>query len=367
MLFFRLSGTTTDAKEIGNLRDKYGMTDRARTINIKTNTYNQKHPQSSYLFVSSISEEGVSVGIISRRTSAVDSLISSYLKAISVTLLHTSVDEITLAGMKSMLRNADRGGFIDDDDEVLERFGLDSIGQRFLMYSEDVIADPVNNLEDKNRLYEQTEHLLMRESMNDELFRIYTSVKPMKAFGHPVHYLIQTDDEKARGEAFGILVQALHANSRLPSRRYVSVTVKPGDELSFSRLDSLYKSSIGATMVVHFLANNVTDSEYASADRETLDKVCDLMKKYRNAVLSILCLPLECTWQKEHILEKTGNTSFVELKDKAVSGKNAIEYLKLLAKERGLRGDKRLFEKITEPNVYTAPELQVIFEEWDSI
>ena len=126
MLFFRLSGTTTGAKEIGNLRDKYGMTDRARTINIKTNTYNQKHQQTGYLFVSSISEEGVSVGIISRRTSAVDSLISSYLKAIGVTLLHTSVDEITLAGMKSMLRNADRGGFIDDD-EVLERFGLDSI------------------------------------------------------------------------------------------------------------------------------------------------------------------------------------------------------------------------------------------------
>ena len=272
--------------------------------------------------------------------------------------------------MKSMLRNADRGGFIDDDDEVLERFGLDSIGQRFLMYSEDVIAAPVNghayNLEDKNRLYEQAEHLLMRETINDELARIYTYVKPMKAFGHPVHYLIQTDDEKARGEAVGILVQALHANNRLPSRRYVSVTVKPGDDLSFSRLDSLYKSSIGATMVVHFLANNVTDSEYASADRETLDKVCDLMKKYRNAVLSILCLPLECTWQKEHILEKTGNTSFVELKDKAVSSKNAIEYLKLLAKERGLRGDKRLFEKITEPNVYVASELQVIFEEWYS-
>ena len=166
MLFFRLSGTTTGAKEIGNMRD-----------NIKTNTYNQKHQQSGYLFVSSISEDSVSVGIISRRTSAVDSLISSYLKAIGVTLLHTSVDEITLAGMKSMLRNADRGGFIDDDDEVLERFGLDSIGQRFLMYSEDVIADPVNghayNLEDKNRLYEQTERLLMRESMNDELFRIY--------------------------------------------------------------------------------------------------------------------------------------------------------------------------------------------------
>ena len=40
MLFFRLSGTTTDAKEIGNLRDKYGMTDRARTINITPQRWN---------------------------------------------------------------------------------------------------------------------------------------------------------------------------------------------------------------------------------------------------------------------------------------------------------------------------------------
>ena len=369
MLFFRLSGTTTGAKEIGNLRNRYDPTERVRTINLKTSAFNQKNQKNVFFFVSGISEESVSIGIISRSICNIDQYIKPYLKAIELNLLETYLDEITFAEIKRMLRNADRGNFIDDDDEILEQLELDSITRRSAIdYSEDLIAPPENgldyDLEDKNRLYEQTEHLLMRESMNDELFRIYSSVKPMKAFGHPVHYLIQTDDEKARGEAVRILVQALHANKRLPSRRYVSVTVKPGDDLSFSRLDSLYKSSIGATMVVHFLANNVTDSEYASADRETLDKVCDLMKKYRNAVLSIFCLPLECTWQKEHILEKTGNTSFVELKDKAVSGKNAIDHLKLLAKERGLRGDKRLFEKITEPNVYMAPELRVIFEEW---
>jgi len=38
MLFFRLSGTTTGAKEIGNLRNRYGPTERVRTINIMRDT-----------------------------------------------------------------------------------------------------------------------------------------------------------------------------------------------------------------------------------------------------------------------------------------------------------------------------------------
>ena len=371
MLFYRLSGTTTGAKEIGVLKDKNALAERVRTINIKASAFNQKHEHNVFIFVSCISEESVSIGIINRRISNIDQYIKPFLKAVGLTLLQTSIDEITIAGIKSMLRNSDRGGFIDDDDEILEKLELDSIARcSVIEYSEKLVAPPKNglvyNLEDKNRLYEQAEHLLMRETINDELTRIYTHVQPMKTFGHPVHYLIQTDDEKACGEAVRILVQALHANSRLPSRRYVTVTVKPGDHFSATRYDNLYKSSIGGAMVVRYLSNDDSESNHASADWETLDKLCELMKKYRNAVLTVLCLPLECTRQKELIRDKLGSIGLVELKDNPVSCKKAKEYLKRLAQERGLRSDRRLYESLSEPNVYGGLELNTIFEEWYS-
>lgn len=370
MLFFRLSGCTTGAKEIGALRDKYGLTDRARTINIKTSAFNQKHHHTLFFFVAAISEESVSVGIISRCSANYEKQLQPYLKSVGLTLLQTRVDEITLSSMKSMLRNAERGGFIDDDDEILEQFELDGIVRRTMMFTEDLVAPPENgrtyDLVEKDQIYDQAEHLLMGKTLLDELFRINTQVRPVKTYGHPVHYLIQSDDEKSSREATRILVHALHANYRLPSRRYVTISVKPGEDFSLTRYDSLYNSSIGGTIVVRYLANDDTESDLASADWETLDKLCELIKKYRNVVLSILCLPLECTRQREHIRDKLESISFVELKDNAVSCSKAKEYLKMLAKDRGLRGDKRLFERLVEPNVYLAQELNALFEEWYS-
>ena len=371
MLFYRLSGTITGAKEIEACKDRYDRMDWAGTINFMTSAFNQMHQENVFFFVSDILEKSVSIGIINRSISDIEQYIKPYLEAIELNLIQTVLDEIKIVRLKSMLRNASRGGFIDDDREVLELLELDGISRHSpFEFSEELVAPPKNglvyDLEDKNRLYGQAEHLLMRESMNDELFRIYTHVQPMKAFGHPVHYLIQTDDEKACGEAVRILVQALHANNRLPSRRYVTVTVKPGDHFSATRYDSLYKSSIGGAVVVRFLANDDSESNHASADWETLGKLCEPMKKYRNAVLTILCLPLECTRQKELIRDKLGSIGLVELKDNPVSCKKAKEYLKRLAQERGLRSDRRLYESLSEPNVYGGLELNTIFEEWYS-
>ena len=145
MLFYRLSGTTTGAKEIGVLKDKNALAERVRTINIKASAFNQKHEHNVFIFVSCISEESVSIGIINRRISNIDQYIKPFLKAVGLTLLQTSIDEITIAGIKSMLRNSDRGGFIDDDDEILEKLELDSIARcSVIEYSEKLVAAPKN-------------------------------------------------------------------------------------------------------------------------------------------------------------------------------------------------------------------------------
>ena len=40
-----------------------------------------------------------------------------------------------------------------------------------------------------------------------------------------------------------------------------------------------------------------------------------MMKKYRNQVLTVFCLPRECTKVKDIFYENLGMTSFVEIKE----------------------------------------------------
>ena len=54
----------------------------------------------------------------------------------------------------------------------------------------------------------------------------------MKAGGHPVHYMIQTDDSDTRKGMVRLLLQALYANNRLQSKRYSFLDFRPGEGIS---------------------------------------------------------------------------------------------------------------------------------------
>ena len=127
MLFYRLSGTITGAKEIEACKDRYDRMDWAGTINFMTSAFNQMHQENVFFFVSDILEKSVSIGIINRSISDIEQYIKPYLEAIELNLIQTVLDEIKIVRLKSMLRNASRGGFIDDDREVLELLELDDI------------------------------------------------------------------------------------------------------------------------------------------------------------------------------------------------------------------------------------------------
>ena len=88
------------------------------------------------------------------------------------------------------------------------------------------------------------------------------------------------------------------------------------------------------------------------------------MKKYRHQVLTVFCLPRECTTSKDIFYENLGNTSIVEFKEEFVSGECAKEFLKGLAKDRKIRTDKNLFERLEAEKGYLAPDLHNLFDDW---
>lgn len=88
------------------------------------------------------------------------------------------------------------------------------------------------------------------------------------------------------------------------------------------------------------------------------------MKKYRNKVLTIFCLPREFTKAKDMFYENLGMTSFVELKEEPAYGEQAENFLKMLAKDNRVRTDKRLFSKIEAGKCYWPEELNDLFDQW---
>lgn len=362
MQFYKFEGFTVDAKWSEENDNRRVMRERVRKLSMKTNAFNQHLHRTAFLFVTDASEDTVTIGVIVRKSNDVLKLISEFLQTIEVQLKDTCLVEVTFNSLRNMLSCADRNDYIDDDDEVLEKFDLDKLNGRFgrsVEYGENILDDC-----SKQFIYDEATRYLARDTLIPELERIYVGSPKKWVSGHPVHYMIQTDDRETRKGMYKLLLQALYANNRLYSKRYSFLDFRPGDSFSSAAYECLYKSSMGGAVVVRYLADDDTEDDRANCGRDTIEILCEVMKKYRNQVLTIFCLPRECTKSKDIFYENLGNTTIVELKEEFVSGERAERFLKMLAKDNGVRIDKRLFAKLEADKGYLALDLHDLFDEW---
>lgn len=289
----------------------------------------------------------------------------AYTEALVMKLTDTHVEEVSLHTARNLLRRASRNDYIEDDDDALKTLDLDYMVNRRISdfrFQEYLMAEACGD-----EIYAKAGRLFTKECLIPELDRIYAGGASGKIVGHPVHYLIQTDDAGIRREMIQALLPSLYANGRLQNRRYGSVRFR-GEALygESSAYDQFYRSNAGGTVIVQYSADSgdTDDEDVADGSRDTIEGVCRCIKKYRHQVLAILCLPRECTKLKEIFYENLGTTSFIELKEGFLEGKRAGDYLKLLARENHARTDKKLLAKLEENRGYLAPELRTIFDDW---
>lgn len=131
MQFYKFEGFTVDAKWSEENDNRRVMREKVRKVSMKSNSFNQHQQRKAYLFVTDASEDTVTIGIIIKNFCDVLRLTSEYLKEIEIDLKDTYLEEITLNTLRNMLGCANRNGYIDDDDEVLEQFDLDKLNGRF--------------------------------------------------------------------------------------------------------------------------------------------------------------------------------------------------------------------------------------------
>ena len=131
MQFYKFEGFTVDAKWSEENDNRRVMRERVRKLSMKTNAFNQHLHRAAFLFVTDASEDTVTIGVIVRKSNDVLKLISEFLQTIEVQLKDTCLEEVTFNSLRNMLSCADRNDYIDDDDEVLEKFDLDKLNGRF--------------------------------------------------------------------------------------------------------------------------------------------------------------------------------------------------------------------------------------------
>ena len=287
-----------------------------------------------------------------------EQLFRDYLAAVPVPLESmTATAEITLQDAKHLLCAASRRNYIDDDDDVLARFNLDDLSTWQFDFSE-FIQEPTA----KEEQYQAASAILSEKTLRPELDRIYAGGPTVR--GNPVHYMLLCDDDTIADKMTDTLLEALWNQKRISSRRLTVLGYKSLGKVSPKKLKKLWCSCSGGALAVPFRPTDENENEFAASDLETIGTLCDLIRTYQNEVLTILCLPRDCTKTKTRFLERLGNVAMVEISEDLASRKRAAAYLKEKAAADQAEPDRRLFAKLPKGELFRASQLNRIYGDW---
>ena len=362
MFFYKVEGTMR-GNRTENDDSRRTQRENARKILVKSEEFNQKHNWDTFCFISEFSDGFVTAGMILNQAEKAEAVLKSFLKHIGCPLEDISIAETTISNIQQLLSRADYADFIADDDEIIEKYGIDKIiGRRGrgIPFGENLLY-----ARSQKDVFAGAEQYLLGETFMPELNRIYAGSPAVRPQGHPVHYMVQTDDLDTRRESCKLLLQALYANGRVSSKRYCFLDFRPGEGFSVMALDALYHVCSGGAVIARYLANDDSeDKGVASGERDTIERICEVVKQHRNQVLTIICLPRECKKAKALFYENLGSMAFVEIREDFANGEQAGTYLKMLARDHRIRTDKALFAALDAQKGYLATELHAIFDEW---
>ena len=364
MLFYQFTGKLKGAPQATDPRDaRQERRAKAAMIKVKTDQYAEIWKDGTFPFVSGISEDEVVCGAILTDKLDLESIASGFFDAVGLEAEYASSYEITYQSLRELLSAADRDDFISDDLTVLDRFGISDLNRfdhRRIPFNEGMI-DAEADLE---ALYDEARKNLAGETLLPELDRIFASEKREKLVGHPVHYLIESDDDLFNERITKTLLSALYAKGRILSRRYAEFDTG-SDRIRNDVVRSVYEACSGGTVVITLSNPFCEDGDELEAfGEDAFDTICDSASEYSNRVLFIFCLPRECMAIKKRIAEFLGGLSFVEITEDIVSGEKARKYLEALAKDSPVPADETLFSRIADDKTYYGSEMRKVYEDW---
>lgn len=362
MLFYKIDTTLIDEGSLPTSRERDSFRTMAAEYKEKSDSFYHKIKEQRFFFVSNTNNGHVVIGAISNDADSIEKDCNKYIRLLGIKINNIRVEEVTLRSMDSLLSTASRNDFVNSDDEILERFGIDClVGHRsYSSYGESMIEIGIN----KDELTKNSNELLMEDTLTAEINRIYEVPASKNSSGHPVHYLIKTDNRDNRKAIYRTLLSALYANNRVKSKRYCFVDYDDTSSLPDGEYEALYRSCENGVIIVRYSTEESSGGQFAKSGENVIASLCEFALRHRNKVLTVFCLPVETEKAHSVLLSNLNNTALIELREDIVTCERAIEYLKVMAKNYKIRTDKNLFPVCKEGQLFTATELRNIFDKW---
>ena len=317
----------------------------------------------SMVFATSAQSGRATFGVLAPTPADAEKQVRTYLHWLPFMIEDYKLEEITCSSLLNLLAQADHKDYIPDRSDVLEMFGMEPLTIRgHFPYGEAMIQANASAEE----LQKVAQDCFFVDTLSPELDRIAQGNKGHMPVGHPVHYLMHTDDRDTRRTVYKALLSALYQQGRLRNQRYTFLDLSSNGGFNGVSMEALYRCSEGGAVVIRF-GEDEAESEFSSRGEAILDDLCDTAVRYKNQVLTILCLPAAAKQSKAAFLSHWGNTAFVELKEDIITSARAQQHLKNKAKAYRLRADKQLTATVMdEEKTYTVTQLNQAFDQWHS-
>lgn len=323
----------------------------------------QQSDGDSMVFAASILGGRATFGVMAPTPAEAEKQARTYLHWLPFLIKDYKLEEITCSSLLNLLAQADHKDYIPDRNDVLEMFGMDTLTIRGRFPYGEAMIQTNNTPEERQKV---AQNFFFVDTLSPELERIAQGNKGQMPVGHPVHYLLHTDDREARRTVYKALLSALYQQGRLRNQRYTFLDLSSNGGFNDVSMEALYRCSEGGAVVIRFGADE-TESEFSSRGEDILNDLCDTAVRYKNQVLTILCLPAAAKRSKAAFLSHWGNTAFVELKEDIITSARAQQYLKNKAKAYRLRADKQLTATVMDDSkTYTTTQLNQAFDQWHS-
>ena len=333
-----------------------------KTVNVirdKADVYNRKNPD-TFFIISDMYDDFISATVISTLNTLSERQATDFFDFLGISCNSFDIDETVLEDVKEEIEVSIRNQFTEQRvSDILRRFGIEplrhssSYGINYDEYKTDKMT--------KNALNALALRSASSQSLKSELSRIYSKSAAPETSGHPVHYLIETDSKSETENVLSVLLSALYSQGRIKSRKYCVISFTPDEQYPRAYYECIYKNCTGGTVVL-----NLNDERAGQIFSESglVSICCEMIKKYRHDVLTIVCLPHSCGKLKDMILHDFDNSCFVEICEDELKNEKARNYLNVLAKHHGAAADKKLYCAIVPDKTYIRDELTEIFNTW---
>lgn len=356
---------------IANSNSKDDNSGNERKFAAKFERATEKHMVKSNneenVFIVSMSDGNVKAGMMSNNWKEKESDIHFPWKEFGLKVEKETVEEIDSRELSSIGEQSSYNGLRRNcimrmlRNHNLQNIWWDGFFSQAPFYCESLVPGEIS----KRKLNKTAKDDLWDEEALPEYKRIEQSTCS-KFSGHPVHYMLCSDDLDSRAMMTENLLYMLHKHGRLQSRRYCSITVSnmEDDVDDLQDIDRLYKGNEGGAVVIRFRDGARAEAGESAMNADYVDAICECIRKYCDTVLTVLCFPSACEKEKKKFYEPLFGLSFVEIHQNKSDYADTSARLRKMAEADGLETDDELFARLKEDGQYSLIDIKEMYKTW---